>query len=148
MMPTSNELDPLRAAGAIIRLTRALDQRLRRRARADLLGMAELGVLAEINRGTTLPSAIARATFLDPARVTRVVDRLVSLELVERGVGARDRRQSPLELSECGRARLEQGRADVREIMEELLAGLDDAERDALATALGALGRVLSNVEG
>jgi len=148
MMPTSSELDPLRAAGAIIRLTRALDQRLRQRERADVLGMAELGVLAEIRRGTTLPSAIARATFLDPARVTRVVDRLVSLELVARRVSARDRRQSPLELSERGGARLEQGRDDVREIMAELLAGLDDAERDALATALGALGRVLADLDG
>jgi len=95
-----------------------------------------------------LPSAIARAPYLDPARVTRIVDRLVSLGLVMRSVGERDRRQSPLGLTTHGCERLEQGRADVREIMVELLSGLDDAERDALTIALDALGRVLSGLDG
>ena len=144
----SNNLEPLSAAGWLIRFARLLDQRLRARRRDDGLGMAELGVLGEISRGATLPSALARATLLDPARVTRIVDRLVGLELVTRRVSPLDRRQSPLELTERGRGRLEQGRADVREIMTGLLEPLDGAERDALAMSLGAIQRVLANLDG
>ena len=145
---TSPELDPLRTAISIVRLTRLLDQRLRAYARDDGLGMAELGVMAEIGRDTTLPSAIARVTFLDPARVTRIVDRLVSLGLVTREVSRHDRRQCPLALTAQGQERLDQGRLDTRAIMAGLLDGLTDDERDALALALNAVQRILAAPQG
>lgn len=141
---TLTGIDPLRAAGALIRLTRMLDQRLRSQEREDGLGMADLGVLGEISRGTHMPSAIARATRLDPARVTRIVERLVVLGLVTREPGRQDRRQSLLALTAAGEARLEQGRDDLRGAMSSLLAGLTPKQRTALAVALDGVQSVLA----
>ncbi len=106
------------------------------------------GVLSEIDRGTELSSAIARTTRLDPARVTRIVDRLVERGLVSRSTSPQDRRRAPLELGEQGRERLEKGRADIRAAMGTLLTGLSDDEQEAFALALGAIQRVLSQPEG
>lgn len=139
----SNEIDPLRAAGALIRLVRVLDQRLDACGRDDGLGLADLGVLAEIDRGTVLPSALARARHLDPARVTRIVERLVRLGLVSRQAGERDRRHLLLALTPEGQQRLEQGRVDLRAAMGDLLRGLTPEERTALAVALAGVQRVL-----
>jgi DNA-binding MarR family transcriptional regulator len=142
--PASNAIDPLRAAGVLVRLTRMLDQHLRALEREDGLSLAEMGVLGEISRGTHLPSAIARAARLDPARVTRVVERLVTLGLVTREAGTRDRRQSLLALTPAGATRLEQGRTDLREAMAVLLDALTPQQRTALAVALDGVQAVLT----
>ncbi len=139
----STELDPLRATGTLVRLVRVLDQRLKATS-PDELGLADIGVLAEVGRGTTLPSAIARATRLDPARVTRVVERLVQLGLVERRTSAHDRRQVPLALTPRGNMRMARARDEAREAMGGLLGSLTERERAALAVALDGLQRVLS----
>jgi len=146
--PMSTEIDPLRAAGALVRFVRVLDHRMGRNRCDDGIGLAELGVLSEIDRGTELSSAIARTTRLDPARVTRIVDRLVERGLVSRSTSPQDRRRAPLELGEQGRERLEKGRADIRAAMGTLLTGLSDDEQEAFALALGAIQRVLSQPEG
>lgn len=140
----STGLDPLRAAGSLIRLVRLLDQRIDACGRDDGLRLAELGVLAEISRGTELPSAVARAARLDPARVTRIVERLVGLGLVTRGSSTRDRRHLPLAVTPRGQERVELARADIRETMAALLDGLTAKERAALALAVEGVQRVLA----
>jgi DNA-binding MarR family transcriptional regulator len=142
----STGLDPLRAAATLVRLVRVLEQRLKATGSdpEDALGLAELGVLGEVGRGTALPSAIARSTRLDPARVTRVAERLVQLGLVERRTSVNDRRQVPLALTERGEQRLLRARDEAREAMGTLLDGLADREREALAVALDGLQRVLT----
>jgi DNA-binding MarR family transcriptional regulator len=139
----STEIDPLRAASTFVRVVRVLDQRIKATS-PDELGLAEVGVLAEIGRGTTLPSAIARATRLDPARVSRLAERLVRLGLVERRISAHDRRQVPLALTPRGEQRVARAREEAREAMGTLLASLSERERDALAVAVDGLQRLLT----
>jgi DNA-binding MarR family transcriptional regulator len=139
----STEIDPLRAASTFVRVVRVLDQRLKATS-PDELGLAEVGVLAEIGRGTTLPSAIARATRLDPARVSRLAERLVRLGLVERRISAHDRRQVPLALTPRGEQRVARAREEAREAMGTLLASLSEREREALAVAVDGLQRLLT----
>lgn len=140
----SNRVDAVQAARVAIRLARVLDQRLRATGGEDVLGLAEFGVLSEVERGIALPSAIARASRLDPARVTRVVERLVQLGLVRRGANEQDRRQSPLALTEDGAARLAAARADVHGVVDPILAHLPPEQQELLATTLDEVERALS----
>src|SRR5271165_2400959 len=99
-------------AGTLVRSLRFIDERVRRTA-ADELGVSELGVMGQIERGVDLPSALARTLRIDPSKVTRIVDHLVGNGYVERGADPHDRRRCPLKLTVEGAARLEVGRAAV-----------------------------------
>ena len=79
----STVADPLRLAGGVLLLARSLDQALRG-ANGDGLTLNELGLMGQIERGVDLPSQLARAMRLDPARVTHLLDRLVEHRYIER----------------------------------------------------------------
>ncbi len=120
-MPTQGALsttregaDALRGAGTLLLLVRALEQDLRTAGGSDPLNLTELGVLGQIERGANLPSLVARALQLDPARVTHISDRLVT-----------------------------QGRNAVQLAMETLLAQLAAPDRHALQQGLGAVRELL-----
>jgi MarR family transcriptional regulator for hemolysin len=134
-MVVSINRDALRMVGTLTRLSRTLDQRLRH-ASADDLSIIELSVLGQIERGIDLPSAVARVLQLDPARVTRITDRLVMLGYIEREADLGDRRRCHLRLTDAGRAELSTAVA-------ELLAGLSDEERTGLMRGLESIRRVL-----
>src|SRR5579875_1854441 len=76
--------DALQVARALIRLTRRLDGEFRARQGNDGLSILELTLLGGISRGYDLPSVLARRQQLDPSRVTRLTDHLVSAGLIER----------------------------------------------------------------
>lgn len=84
--------DALRVSGALLLAVRTLEQKLRTVAGSDALSLTDIGVLVQIENGVDLPSQVARALRLDPARVTHVTDRLVEYGLIERGIDPRDRR--------------------------------------------------------
>jgi DNA-binding MarR family transcriptional regulator len=141
----THSTDPLRSLGTLILLVRTLDQRLRTAtatATVDLT-ITELGVLGQIERGADLPSLVARALRLDPARVTHIVDRLAAHSYVERAADPSDRRRWRLRLTAAGAARLAQGRADLRAVMEALLGGLPAEERAGLIACLEGVRRLL-----
>ena len=135
--------DALRVAGALLLAVRTLEQKLRTVAGADALSLTDIGVLVQIDAGVDLPSQVARALRLDPARVTHVTDRLVEYGLIERGIDPRDRRCWRLNLTATGRQRLEEARADTSGAVDALLEGLTRDERTALLTGLDALRRDL-----
>lgn len=130
-------------AGTLALLMRSLDQRVRAAGQAEALSIADLSVLRQIERGVDLPSTVARALRLDPARLTHIADRLVERGYIERALDAEDRRRWRLRLTETGVARLRQGRADIMAIMDDVLAGITAEERAELAHALQAVRRVL-----
>lgn len=140
----STASDALHLSGVLIRLVRALDQRFRALAGRSALTLPELGVLGQIDRGVDAPSQIARALRLDPARVTHLVDRLVTLDHIARAVDQRDRRRTTLRPTALGMARLEKGRADARAAMTSLLEGLTEEERNGLVRGLDGVHRVLA----
>ncbi|GAC1461830.1 MAG: MarR family transcriptional regulator [Chloroflexota bacterium] len=133
----------MRLAGTAVRLTRLLDQRVRQSRVADGINLAELGILGQIDRGLDLPSVLARELHLDPPRVTRMNDHLVSLGYVRREADPLDRRLCRLQLTEAGRKRLTEGRSELTDIMSALLGGLSPEERAGLEIGLQGVRRVL-----
>lgn len=140
--PVMSAADALRQVGTLLRLVRALDQHLHVAA-PDAASLAEMSVLSQVDHGVDLPSQVARALRMDPARVTHLVERLVTGGSITRTVDPEDRRCWRLRLTEAGKERLETDRGAVRAAMEALLAGLEVEERAALSTGLGAVRRVL-----
>jgi DNA-binding MarR family transcriptional regulator len=128
--------DALRIAGTLLLLVRALEQQLRAAGGVNALTVTDLGVLGQIDRGVDLPSQVARAMRLDPARVTHVTDRLVAHGYVDRAIDPNDRRCWRLQLTHTGKQRLAEGRTDLMAGMERLLDGLSEAERVGLMEGL------------
>jgi DNA-binding MarR family transcriptional regulator len=142
--PASTPTDALRVAGGVLMLARAMDSMVRGSAGEGALSVNDLGVLGQIDRGTDLPSQIARAMRLDPARVTHISDRLVGLGYIVREMDAQDRRRWRLRLTDEGRRRLAEGRESLAAVMERLLAGLSPEERAALTLGLDGVRRSLA----
>lgn len=140
----SIDYDPLRMAATVAQLARALDQLVRQQGE-DGLGLAELSVLRQVERGVNLPSKVARALRLDPGRVTRLVDRLVEMGYICRGPDEEDRRRSRLSLTREGTERLRSGRGVVAAVTMDFLAPLTQEERDSLARGLDAVRQVLAS---
>lgn len=135
--------EALRQAGTLVLLVRALDQRVRSAQAEDALSLGELGVLGQVMRGIDLPSQVARALRLDPARVTHLVDRLVARQVLTRSLDPRDRRCWRLRITDQGARLLDEGRTTVRSAMEGLLDGLTEDERAGLTLGLAGARRVL-----
>ena|ERR1035437_5850016 len=143
LRPPAN--DALWQVGTVLHLLRALDQQLRAAA-PDAASLAELSVLSRIAQGLELPSQVARALRMDPARVTHVVDRLVTIGALTRTIDPADRRCWRLSLTESGTTYLEEGRASIRAALEVLLVGLADDERAAFSAGLVGVRRVLDEL--
>jgi MarR family transcriptional regulator for hemolysin len=139
--------DALHYAGTLLRLVRALDQQLRTATGPDPLSVLELSVLVRIDRGVDLPSLLARTLRLDPARVTHMVDRLVTRGYIVREVDPKDRRCWRLHLTPQGTQRLDEGLADMRTAMEALLDGLTEEERAGLMLGLDGVRRLVDRDE-
>ena len=135
--------DALHLTGALLLLVRAVDQRFRAETGTRGLTLSDIGVLGQIERGVDGPSQIARVLRLDPARVTHLVDRLVTHGCIVREDDPSDRRRCHLRLTALGREQLERGRADARAAMESLLDGLSAEERAGLRQGLAGVCRVL-----
>lgn len=146
MTETGTRMDALSTARTYIRLVRLLEQQTRSETNEEPLTLTEMGVLGQIERGQTLPSMIARALALDPARVTRITDHLFTLGYVRRESDPDDRRRCPLRLTDAGAERLERGRLQFSSAMAAILSGLTDEELAALRVGTDGLTRVLDDV--
>jgi DNA-binding MarR family transcriptional regulator len=122
----------------MLQFARTVENRFRR-ASGSNLGLTELGVLGQIERGLDLPSQVARSLRLDPSRVTRVTDRLVGLGYVERRADPSDRRRCRLSLTEAGREQLQQGMIATSRAVESIMAGVAPSDKAALLQGLEAL---------
>jgi DNA-binding MarR family transcriptional regulator len=128
----------------MVTLVRALDQAVRGAGAYDPLSLAELGVLGQISRGNSAPTSIARSMSLDPARVTHLTDKLVSLGYLTRDGDPIDRRRCLLGLTREGEGRLHVGRAQLESAMERLLTGMSPEELAGLAGGLEGARRELA----
>ena len=143
----SDEVDALGLAGGLLKFARILDQQVRLARPEDGLNLAELSVLGAVAAGHDTPSAIARAVRLDPARITHISDRLVSLSYLRREPDQLDRRRWRMHLTTTGEKRAEDGRSDVDTSMRRLLVGLTQAEIDGMLRALEGIRRVVAGHE-
>jgi DNA-binding MarR family transcriptional regulator len=147
MEPTAEvDLDMIRMVGGMLRFARAIDHHLRYALHSDL-GVRDLSVLAQVGHGTALPSLIARELWLDPPRVTRIVDRLVMLGYVMRQADSLDRRRSLLSLTPLGGERLGSGKREISQSVAWLMAQLTGLERQGLEHGLRAVRRVVDTLQ-
>ncbi|MEZ5217590.1 MAG: MarR family transcriptional regulator [Ilumatobacteraceae bacterium] len=76
---------------------------------------------------------------------TRLCDRLVAKELVDRAVSDRDRRESVLTLSDAGRALVDQVMLRRREELRAIVRRMSGEELDAAVAGLGAFRRAVTD---
>jgi len=97
--------------------------------------------------GTLHVTAIGDRLQIPGPQMTRLVDRLVALELVERRPDPADRRTINLALSEKGKTVMEEHGAAVRDSVKEALACLTDEELRDLSVSLRALRDIFSRLQ-
>jgi DNA-binding MarR family transcriptional regulator len=95
------------------------------------------GIMCKLaDEGPQRLGALATSFRLDPSTITRQVQSLVGLGLAEREVDPTDRRASILDLSDTGRAVLEQTRNRRRDRLREAIAHWPDDDRKAFGRLL------------
>jgi DNA-binding MarR family transcriptional regulator len=98
---------------------------------------AQVGALTALDRGEMRMGDLAVQLGLAESSVTRLVDRLVALGLVERRSSSADRRSVVARLSEEGRRAVGQIRAERAELLREILSGLAEGEREEFVRLFG-----------
>ncbi|MGZ4343810.1 MAG: MarR family winged helix-turn-helix transcriptional regulator [Solirubrobacteraceae bacterium] len=86
--------------------------------------------------GPITQHGLCKRTGMDPSSRVATIDDLERKGLVERRAHPSDRRAYALHVTDAGRETLARGREVVQEVEDELLAPLDDAEREQLRSLL------------
>lgn len=136
-MPSAHELQV-----AVMRLARRL-----RAERGDHgLTLTQLAVLATLSRhGQMSPSDLAAHERVQPPSMTRTINGLVDLGLVERSPDPDDGRQVRVDLTDEGRTLLAQDRAQREEWLSRQMADLTPEERATMEKAASILDRLASS---
>jgi DNA-binding MarR family transcriptional regulator len=134
------ELAPMQVLSRVSRLGHHLD-RARKASFADHdLETWEFDVLAALRRAGSpyelSPGRLIRETLVTSGTMTNRVDRLVARGLVERLPDPHDRRGVLVRLTDEGRTKVDGALATLLEREQELLAGLDTASQQRLASLL------------
>jgi len=134
------DVEPLQVLSRVSRLSKHLD-RVRRTAFAAYgLEAWEFDVLSALRRQgppyQLSPGSLLRATLVTSGTMTNRIDRLAEGGLVTRLPDPQDKRGVLVRLTDRGRAVADAALADLLGQERELLAGLDAADRQQLASLL------------
>lgn len=124
------------------RLTRVL-----MRSGGHELSRTEAGLLLTLLEGPRRITELAETEALAQPTVTQLVDKLERRGLVVRTRGADDGRVVLVSIAAQGREQLEATRAQLRALMRDAVAELDDGELDELAAASATLGRLIERLQ-
>jgi DNA-binding MarR family transcriptional regulator len=105
----------------------------------SMWGYIALSRVVRAPAGTQLE--LAQAIHYDKTRLIALLDELEHDGLVTRRPDPSDRRARTIEITAEGRRRHAAARASIREMEDDVLAGLDDDRRAALLEALAVLSR-------
>jgi DNA-binding MarR family transcriptional regulator len=97
-------------------------------------------------RGPQRPADLASTLAVTPSTATRMCDRLVAKELIDRDRVVEDRREVRVTLSDRGRALVDEVTRRRRAEIADLLGTLPQADRDAVVDALRAFARAAGEV--
>jgi len=129
-----------RHAWVLARASGELDRRIGSSLGEEKLSIEQWRVLELLAVGGPCPmSALASATGINGATLTRIVDRLVSRALVYRSADSADRRHVLIHISARGRSLTDRVRPAVARAEDEALQDLSAAEREELIQLLGRL---------
>ena len=105
-------------------------------------GVTDFAVLELLLHKGPLPvNTIGKKLFLTSGSMTVAIDRLTMRGLVRRVAHPEDRRVILVELTEAGRALIEEAFAEHREVMDEAFSALSGAERETLVRLLKKAGK-------
>ncbi|MDQ0958608.1 DNA-binding MarR family transcriptional regulator [Streptomyces sp. B4I13] len=125
---------------AVTRLRRALRASIRTDYPWETLPMAQVELLQVLGEHSPARvSDVAARQRLAPSTVSGLIGQMISAGLVARDIDPADRRASVVTLTAAGREQLAAWTTAHERRMDAALAGLDDADRAAIANALPAL---------
>lgn len=143
------DVGPLEVLSRVSRLARHLDRARRAAFATHALEPWEFDVLAALRRAgepyQLSPGALITQTLVTSGTMTNRIDRLESRGLVERLKDPGDRRGVLVRLTHDGRRRVDDALDDLLRHEHDLLATLDAADRDRLATLLRRLALPFDN---
>jgi DNA-binding MarR family transcriptional regulator len=126
----------------------AAARRLRGREthRPGSLSQAQYQVLFELLAGERPAGELAHLVDVSPASMTQMLDRLADAGLVDRVRSEEDRRIVASRLTDAGRAKCEERRAELAPIWREMLGDFTVAELHTAAAVLGRLTELLERL--
>lgn len=141
------DVSPMGVIGRLSRLSRLIDGELRKTFARHDLDAASFDVLATLRRNDKplTPADLMRSSMITSGAVTQRLDRLAGRGLVTRTPSTTDGRVVFVSLTDEGRALIDRALPDHVATEHRLLASLDRAEREALATTLRDLLRALES---
>lgn len=147
LAPVGEEADGLehdeRLAGALRIAVTRLGRRLRAAQADESLTLSQLSALASLDRhGPCSPTALAEIERVQPPSMTRVLAGLEERGLTRRAPHETDRRQAVIDLSDAGRALLEETRKQRHAWFTRCLDDLSPEDRERLRAALPVLERL------
>ena len=98
-------------------------------------------------KGTLKITEIGERLLVARAQMTRLIDKLVEAEMVERQANSTDRRVTNIVLTDKGSAFLEKHGGYIRKAAQEILCGLTDEELAELSASLERLREILSRLQ-
>lgn len=134
------DVSPMAVIGRLTRAERRIGAELARTFAEHELDRASFDVLATLRRSDPphrlTPTQLMRSAMVTSGAITQRLDRLEARGLVARAPNEADGRGTHVSLTDSGRALIDRALPDHVATEERLLAALDDAERDALASTL------------
>jgi DNA-binding MarR family transcriptional regulator len=97
--------------------------------------------------GTLHSAEIGKRLQIAKAQMTHLIDKLVELDLVERNIGADDRRTFNISLTDRGRRFMERHDSIAINAVGEYIADLEESELETLSTSLRNLRDILFKLE-
>ena len=97
--------------------------------------------------GTLDVAEIGERLRIARAQMTRLLDKLVDLGIVERQTNTADRRMTDIVLTDKGGASLEEHDSNIKNAIKETLSCLTDEELQDLSDSLGKLRDILSKLQ-
>lgn len=124
---------------AVVRLNR----RLRAQTADAVITLSQISALSCLHRGGSMtPGELATKEGVQPPSMTRVIAALEDLGLVSRRAHPSDGRQAIVELTEKGRARIEEEVTERERWLDQQLVDLDEEEIAELSRAVEVIDRI------
>lgn len=134
------DVEPMRVLSRVTRLARHLDRERSRAFATHRLESWEFDVLAALRRAgkpyQLTPGQLVKQTMVTSGTMTNRVDRLAARGLVLREMHPEDRRGVLVTLTPDGREQVDAAMADLLEAERAIMATLDPADCEQLASSL------------
>lgn len=145
----ASENDRESVEGRIVRAVLRLARRLRQSALDTPLTGSGLTLLASLHRdGPMSAVALARSEGLQPQSLSRLLNRLEGVGLIEQSTDPIDRRRHIIAITRPGRAALNQAMEQRRQWLAEAIARqLDETERATLLAAADIMLKIVASAQ-